>query len=225
MRRCNVSATAKAQFSGCPLPRRQVPGRGLSRHDGARQGAPACGGRRAEPVAQRLPGHNVLQGSKNAGRYAVGAQAARGRGRENRPASVAAHARLRARPTSTGLYPCAGGKSENQQFFFTKAYNEIRREGTFGSRCLDFAGGAPMTEAAMYGCHLMKGNQEWEHTPSKRIKHRPTKLCLEALPTTANKVRLRPVRLLSAAMACPHPSFRLAPDCFCPAAQGSDEHV
>ena len=88
-----------------------------------------------------------------------------------------------------GIYPCAGGKSENQQFFFTKNYNEIRREGTFGSRCLDFAGGGPMSEPSMYGCHMMKGNQEWAHTPSKRIMHVPTKLCLEVLPTTANKVR------------------------------------
>ena len=33
-----------------------------------------------------------------------------------------------------GLYPCANGRSENQVFYFTKAYNELRREGTFGAR-------------------------------------------------------------------------------------------
>lgn len=32
------------------------------------------------------------------------------------------------------MYPCAGGKSENQMFFYTKAYSEVRREGQFGSR-------------------------------------------------------------------------------------------
>ena len=34
-----------------------------------------------------------------------------------------------------GLYPCSTQViSENQQFFFTKLYGEIRREGTFGGR-------------------------------------------------------------------------------------------
>eukprot|EP00730_Choanoeca_flexa_P017328 TRINITY_DN8328_c0_g1_i4.p1 TRINITY_DN8328_c0_g1~~TRINITY_DN8328_c0_g1_i4.p1 ORF type:complete len:611 (+),score=129.55 TRINITY_DN8328_c0_g1_i4:56-1888(+) len=80
-----------------------------------------------------------------------------------------------------GLYPCSTQiVSENQQFFFTKKYGEIRREGTFGSRCLDFAGGQAMSSPSMYGCHLMKGNQEWQHTPDHQIQHVPSKLCLEA---------------------------------------------
>eukprot|EP00045_Choanoeca_perplexa_P015160 m.184383 g.184383 ORF g.184383 m.184383 type:complete len:612 (-) comp16906_c0_seq2:2278-4113(-) len=79
-----------------------------------------------------------------------------------------------------GLYPCSTQVvSENQQFFFTKLYGEIRREGTFGARCLDFAGGQIMSEPSMYGCHLMKGNQEWEHTSAHQIRHLASKNCLE----------------------------------------------
>ncbi|EGD81824.1 hypothetical protein PTSG_02538 [Salpingoeca rosetta] len=78
-----------------------------------------------------------------------------------------------------GLYPCANGKSENQMFYFTTKYGEIRREGTFGARCLDFAGGKPGSTLSMYGCHLMKGNQEWKRS-GKQIVHAASKLCLEA---------------------------------------------
>ncbi|EDQ84888.1 uncharacterized protein MONBRDRAFT_29734 [Monosiga brevicollis MX1] len=81
-----------------------------------------------------------------------------------------------------GVYACASSpKSENQMFFYTKRFKEIRREGTFGSRCLDFAGG-PSGSPSMYGCHLMKGNQEWIHTPDHHILHMASKLCLEIEP-------------------------------------------
>eukprot|EP00049_Salpingoeca_infusionum_P026288 m.24821 g.24821 ORF g.24821 m.24821 type:complete len:607 (+) comp8642_c0_seq2:78-1898(+) len=81
-----------------------------------------------------------------------------------------------------GLYPCARGHSENQIFYFTRKYGEIRREGTFGSRCVDFAAGKPMQPTAMYGCHLMKGNQEWSYNGDKQIVHVATKLCIQAEP-------------------------------------------
>jgi hypothetical protein len=36
-----------------------------------------------------------------------------------------------------GIYPCSTSvPSENQLFFFTKKYGELRREGTFGGRCV-----------------------------------------------------------------------------------------
>eukprot|EP00056_Hartaetosiga_gracilis_P003482 m.64028 g.64028 ORF g.64028 m.64028 type:complete len:618 (+) comp11471_c0_seq1:36-1889(+) len=77
-----------------------------------------------------------------------------------------------------GLYPCQSGFSENQIFYFTKTNNEIRREGMFNAMCLDFAGkkgGNP----SMYGCHFMKGNQEWLRV-DKTIVHKPTSFCLTA---------------------------------------------
>eukprot|EP00055_Hartaetosiga_balthica_P008073 m.28941 g.28941 ORF g.28941 m.28941 type:complete len:631 (+) comp6105_c0_seq1:24-1916(+) len=77
-----------------------------------------------------------------------------------------------------GLYQCITTYSENQIYYFTKTNNEIRREGQFNAMCLDFSGklgGNP----SMYGCHFMKGNQEWERKNSKII-HVPTGFCLTA---------------------------------------------
>eukprot|EP01147_Barroeca_monosierra_P005718 gene5718-9004_t len=78
-----------------------------------------------------------------------------------------------------GLYPCTNGFSENQMFYYTKQHRELRREGNFGSRCIDFAGNAQGQSPSMYGCHLMHGNQEWLRD-GKHLVHAPSKLCLEA---------------------------------------------
>lgn len=70
--------------------------------------------------------------------------------------------------------------SATNEFFFTTKTHEIRHEALFGSQCLDGSQRKAPAPLAFFGCHGMRGNQEWEYLHSKRLRHTISGLCLSA---------------------------------------------
>jgi polypeptide N-acetylgalactosaminyltransferase len=80
------------------------------------------------------------------------------------------------------LVPCGvQGTSLLQNFYLTRRLDDLRVEGSFGSKCVDSSKGQPLSVVEMYGCHGMRGNQEWKYLPATgQLRHSISGLCLEA---------------------------------------------
>lgn len=67
----------------------------------------------------------------------------------------------------------------NNRFYFVKSGLEIRYETSQGAKCIDSSKSDPLTKVEMWGCHGLKGNQEWHYVDGHRIKHKIGQVCLE----------------------------------------------
>jgi polypeptide N-acetylgalactosaminyltransferase len=74
----------------------------------------------------------------------------------------------------------AEGTNILQNFYLTRRLDDLRVEGNFGSKCVDSSKGQPLSVVEMYGCHGMRGNQEWKYLPSGQLRHSITGMCLES---------------------------------------------
>jgi len=76
---------------------------------------------------------------------------------------------------------CNANTEANAQnrFYFVKRNNEIRFENSQGPKCLDSSKSDPLSFVEMWGCHGLKGNQEWHYVDGHRIKHAIGGTCLE----------------------------------------------
>jgi len=82
---------------------------------------------------------------------------------------------------SPGLVKCSEGQKSNTQnrFYFVKGLDELRYETSQGAKCIDSSKSQPLAKVEMWGCHGLKGNQEWKALPGNRIKHAIGGVCLE----------------------------------------------
>ena len=111
---------------------------------------------------------------------------------------------VRGSNNGVSLMPCAAGSAptNSDRFFFVKANREIRFELSQGAKCLDVSDSTPLTPVGFWGCHGLRGNQEWRCCPStahatgkasspthatprryadgNRIQHTSHRVCLEA---------------------------------------------
>lgn len=79
------------------------------------------------------------------------------------------------------LVHCAADKVSTgvDRFYFVKGLGELRYEMSQGAKCIDSSNASPLTPVAMWGCHGLKGNQEWQLERGQRIKHTLSGVCLE----------------------------------------------
>eukprot|EP00039_Didymoeca_costata_P020122 m.340131 g.340131 ORF g.340131 m.340131 type:complete len:672 (+) comp19152_c0_seq1:93-2108(+) len=79
------------------------------------------------------------------------------------------------------LHNCREEQQSNSQnrFYYVKSNKEIRFEMSQGARCIDSSKSAPLSRIEMWGCHGLRGNQEWEWISGYRIKHVIGQMCLE----------------------------------------------
>eukprot|EP00047_Mylnosiga_fluctuans_P004394 m.234273 g.234273 ORF g.234273 m.234273 type:complete len:278 (-) comp12640_c0_seq1:1697-2530(-) len=78
------------------------------------------------------------------------------------------------------LAACNGYRETNE--WYLSKHNEVRHESTFGNRCLDSSVRTPLSDLQLWGCHGMRGNQEWLHLPTRQLQHTASKMCMEAMP-------------------------------------------
>jgi polypeptide N-acetylgalactosaminyltransferase len=69
--------------------------------------------------------------------------------------------------------------TSQNRFYFVKMNNEIRFENSQGPKCLDSSNSAPLSKVEMWGCHGLKGNQEWRYIDGHRLRHAIGGVCLE----------------------------------------------
>lgn len=79
------------------------------------------------------------------------------------------------------LSRCSEGQEANgnNRYYFVKGQNEIRYETSQGAKCIDSSQSAPLSKVEVWGCHGLKGNQEWEWIAGHRIRHVIGQVCLE----------------------------------------------
>lgn len=81
------------------------------------------------------------------------------------------------------LVACGKGAQMNaqtQEFYLWKSMSEMRIETDFTARCLDSSHREEHGALEFWGCHGMKGNQEFAYTQDLHIKHVPSATCLTA---------------------------------------------
>ena len=80
-----------------------------------------------------------------------------------------------------GMVRCNENQQANTQnrFYFVKGQNELRYETSQGAKCIDSSKSAPLSKVEMWGCHGLRGNQEWEWIAGHRIRHVIGQVCLE----------------------------------------------
>ena len=71
-------------------------------------------------------------------------------------------------------------QAPTQEFYLVKALSELRIETDFTARCLDSSHREEHGALEFWGCHGMKGNQEFTYTQDLHIKHVPSATCLTA---------------------------------------------
>lgn len=79
------------------------------------------------------------------------------------------------------LQRCTENTAVNPQnrFYFVRDQFEIRYETSQGAKCIDSSKSQPLTKVEMWGCHGLKGNQEWHWRPGHRLRHQIGGVCLE----------------------------------------------
>eukprot|EP00042_Codosiga_hollandica_P034170 m.237909 g.237909 ORF g.237909 m.237909 type:complete len:153 (+) comp54341_c0_seq4:1470-1928(+) len=81
------------------------------------------------------------------------------------------------------LSACGEGDANAHQvtlkWYMTKKLHDIRMTADHGARCLDVSVYSAFSEVTTYGCHGQLGNQQWEYTSQKRLKHVPSQMCLQ----------------------------------------------
>eukprot|EP00041_Stephanoeca_diplocostata_P017498 m.354731 g.354731 ORF g.354731 m.354731 type:complete len:659 (+) comp20722_c0_seq1:281-2257(+) len=81
---------------------------------------------------------------------------------------------------TVSLRPCTAEAqaSLNSRWYFVKDVFEIRYEASQGAKCIDSSKHAPLGDVELWGCHGLKGNQEWHYADGNRLKHGISGLCM-----------------------------------------------
>eukprot|EP00041_Stephanoeca_diplocostata_P002948 m.30902 g.30902 ORF g.30902 m.30902 type:complete len:634 (-) comp13907_c0_seq2:461-2362(-) len=73
-----------------------------------------------------------------------------------------------------------GSMAPTQLFFLYKKLSQLLILTDFSARCIDASHREEHGAVEFYGCHGMKGNQEFQYTEHQELKHVPSQTCLTA---------------------------------------------